>query len=159
MGRLGLETSCIERDSFSEQGGADAATRLLTRCPGLTAVYTSTLSQAVGATHAVRALGRRIPEDLSVISYDDLPLADYLDPPLTTVAMPLLELGAAAVDALVEQLSGQPPRDVTIPTTPLVVARRSTGRPPARAADGPDGPDGPGAPVPGGRGRERRPRR
>jgi LacI family transcriptional regulator len=130
MNRLGLDTAPIERDSFSEQGGADAATRLLTRCPGLSAVYTSTLSQAVGATHAVRALGRRIPGDLSVISYDDLPLADYLDPPLTTVAMPLQELGAAAVDALVEQLGGQPPRDVTIPTTPLVVSRESTGPPP-----------------------------
>jgi LacI family transcriptional regulator len=130
MHALGLETAPVERDDFDEQGGAAAATRLLTRCPDLTAVYTSTLSQAVGATHAVRGVGRRIPDDLSVISYDDLPLADYLDPPLTTVAMPLQELGAAAVDALVEQLGGRPPRDTTIPTTPLVISRRSTGPPP-----------------------------
>jgi DNA-binding LacI/PurR family transcriptional regulator len=47
-----------------------------------TAVYCSTLGQAVGALHAIRTSGLRVPGDLSVVSYDDLPLADYLDPPL-----------------------------------------------------------------------------
>ena len=129
MAALGLDPSLSDRDEFSEQGGANAALRLLTRFPDVTAVYASTLSQGIGLLHAARTLGRRIPADLSVVTYDDLPLVDYLDPPLTTVRMPLVELGAAAVDALVEQLAGNPPTDVIVPTSPQVVVRASTGPP------------------------------
>jgi LacI family transcriptional regulator len=93
-----------------------------------TAVYCSTLGQAVGALHAIRSRGLRVPADVSVVSYDDLPLADYLDPPLTSVAMPLLELGAAAVDAVLQQLGGAPPADVAIRVPPAIVERGSTRR-------------------------------
>ena len=95
--------------------------------PRRTALYCGTLSQAIGALHTAHALGLRVPDDLSVISYDDLPLADFLDPPLTTVAMPLLELGALAVEAVLSQLGGAEPQDVAVPTKPAVVARASTG--------------------------------
>jgi DNA-binding LacI/PurR family transcriptional regulator len=123
---LGLGTDRIVRGAFSEEGGAAAAAQLLRADPPPTAVYCSTLGQAVGALHAIRAGGLRIPEDVSVVSYDDLPLADYLEPPLTTVAMPLLELGAAAVDAVLAQLAGAPPADVAIPVPPAIVERGST---------------------------------
>jgi DNA-binding LacI/PurR family transcriptional regulator len=132
MTELGLP-SRIEHDDFTERGGAAAAMRLLHTHPELTALYAGTLSQAVGTMHAVRELGLRIPEDVSVISYDDLPLAEYLDPPLTTVAMPLDRLGAAAIDAVVDQIRGHRTQDVTIPDAPHIVARRST-RPPRDAA-------------------------
>jgi DNA-binding LacI/PurR family transcriptional regulator len=126
---LGLDSSGIERDSFSERGGADAALRLLERAPDVTALYASTLSQAIGVMHTARSLDRHIPADLSVMTYDDLPLADYLDPPLTTVAMPLVELGSAAVEALVHQLRGGLPTDVVVATPPVVVTRNSTASP------------------------------
>jgi LacI family transcriptional regulator len=74
-------------------------------------------------------MGLRLPDDLSVIAYDEMPLADYLRPPLTTIRMPLAELGAAAVEALVSQLSGEEPRDVTVPQKPEVVVRNSTAPP------------------------------
>lgn len=131
MVAAGLDPSATERDEFSEQGGSSAADRLLTRRPDVSAIYTSILSQGIGAMHAARTLGRRIPDDLSVISYDDLPLVDYLDPPLTTIGMPLVELGAAAVDALVEQLAGKPPLDLVIPTAPRLTVRASTGPAPS----------------------------
>ena len=126
MVALGLEPHRIARGSFSEEGGAAAAALLLHGVPAPTAVYCSTLGQAVGALHTIRARGLRIPEDVSVVSYDDLPLADYLDPPLTTVAMPLLELGAVAVDAVLDQLAGAAPADVAIPVPPTIVERGST---------------------------------
>lgn len=126
---LGLSVAPVARETFSEEGGAEAARRLLVDHPALTALYASTLSQAVGVMHAVRSRGLRIPQDVSVIAFDDLPLADYLDPPLTTVAMPLLELGAAAIDALLAQLRGQPPADVRVGTPPRVVSRASTAPP------------------------------
>ena len=58
-----------------------------------------------------------------------MPLAEYLRPPLTTVRTPLAELGAVAVDALVDQLLGGEPRDVIVGGDPEVVVRSSTGEP------------------------------
>ena len=130
MAELGLDPACCVSAPFSEEGGSEAARHLLARRPAPTALYCGTLGQAIGALHAVRVLGLRVPEDVSVVSYDDLPLADYLSPPLTTVAMPLLELGAAAVDAVLDQLEGAAPHDVGVPTQPVVVTRASTGRVP-----------------------------
>lgn len=125
---LGLPSELVARGEFSEQGGASAAGRLLDREPGPTAVYCSTLGQAVGALHAIRTRGLRVPADVSVVTYDDLPLAGYLDPPLTSVAMPLLELGAAAVDAVLQQLAGGPAADVAIRVPPAIVERGSVRR-------------------------------
>ncbi|MDQ3659909.1 MAG: LacI family transcriptional regulator [Actinomycetota bacterium] len=126
---LSLQAEVVEGD-FSESGGAAAARRLLKDHPELSALYATTLSQAVGVFHAAWELGLKLPHDLSVIAYDDMPLADYLRPPLTTVRMPLAELGAAAVDALVSQLSGEEPSDVTVAERPQVVVRGSTAPPP-----------------------------
>jgi DNA-binding LacI/PurR family transcriptional regulator len=124
----GLEVEVAEGD-FGENGGAAAGRWLLERRADLTALYTSTLSQAVGVFHATWELGLNVPADLSLIGYDDMPLAEYLRPPLTTVRTPLAELGAAAVDALVDQLLGGTPGDVVVATEPEVVVRASTGRP------------------------------
>ena len=121
-----LPEPAIERGAFSEQGGYDATKRLVKDHPEVTAVYTSTLNQAIGALHALHELGLSVPQDISVISYDDLPLADYLQPTLTTIAMPLLELGKTAVNALCDQLNGEQPEDLVIPSEPYVVSREST---------------------------------
>jgi LacI family transcriptional regulator len=125
----GIPEPSIESGEFNEQGGYAAATRLLADHPDLTAIYASTLNQAIGVLSAVHAAGLRIPEDISVISDDDLPLAGFLHPPLTAIAMPLMELGQAAVDALCAQLEGAPPEDVLVPGAPEVVVRGSTGPP------------------------------
>ncbi|MGI8605635.1 MAG: LacI family DNA-binding transcriptional regulator [Gaiellaceae bacterium] len=122
----GLEIQVAEGD-FGESGGALAARALLERAPDLTALYTSTLSQAMGVYHAAWELGLYVPADLSLVGYDDMPLAEYLRPPLTTVRAPLAELGAAAVDALVDQLLGGEPGNVVVKTEPEVVVRASTG--------------------------------
>ena len=124
----GLPEPAIEPGDFSEEGGYLATKRLITANPDITAIYTSTLNQAIGALHALREADISVPEDMSVISYDDLPLAEHLQPPLTTIAMPLVELGRTAVDALCAQLSGAGPHDVTIDTKPEVVVRSSTAK-------------------------------
>lgn len=132
MNELGLDSSIIEREPFTEEGGANAAGRLLDSHRDITAIYASTLPQAVGALHGMRRRGCRVPDDVSLIAYDDLPLADYLDPPITTVAMPLIELGAAAVDSVVAQLRGEPAHDTLVQTHPKVVERLSVKRRPVR---------------------------
>lgn len=126
----GLPAPVVKPGEFSEQGGYEAATRLMRTHPEITAIYTSTLNQAIGALHALHQLGLQVPGQVSVISYDELPLAAYLEPPLTTVAMPLLELGIAAVEALCDQLQGAPARDIVIRSNPEVIVRGSTAAPP-----------------------------
>jgi LacI family transcriptional regulator, galactose operon repressor len=127
---LGLELAPVADDGdFTEAGGARLTGELLRRHNGLTAITTGGLSQAVGALHAAWERGRVVPRELSVVSFDDLSLAEYLRPPLTTVRMPLDRLGAAGVDALVDQLIGGEPCDVVVETRPEVVVRASTASP------------------------------
>ncbi|MFK4106027.1 LacI family DNA-binding transcriptional regulator [Streptomyces sp. NPDC019531] len=130
---LGLQAAPVASGDFTEEGGVCAALELLGGTPGapppVTALYTSSLAQAIGAMGAIRSLGLRIPEDVSVIGNDDLPIAGHLWPPLTTVAMPLYELGTAAVDALVAAVQGAPTGDIVVPTEPRLVARGSTSAP------------------------------
>jgi DNA-binding LacI/PurR family transcriptional regulator len=126
---LALPAAPVEEGSFSERGGAEAAHRLLVRRPEVTAIYASSLAQGAGVLHAAWRLGRAVPAELSVISYDDMPLAEHLVPPLTTIRMPLAELGAAAVDALIDQTLGGAPHDLVVPTEPEVITRASSAGP------------------------------
>jgi LacI family transcriptional regulator len=119
----------VARGAFTPPGGAAAAERLLGEHPEVTAVFTSSLAQAIGLLHVARGLGRAIPGQLSVIAYDEVPVAEYLSPPLTTIAMPLSEVGAAGVDILVELLDGAPARSQVLGTEPVLVERGSTGPP------------------------------
>ncbi|GCB52530.1 LacI family DNA-binding transcriptional regulator [Streptomyces sp. NL15-2K] len=133
-GELGLAAAPVASGDFTEDGGRQAALELLRPVDGdgrppVTALYTSSLAQAMGTMAAIRSLGLRVPEDVSVIGNDDLPVAAHLHPPLTTVAMPLYQLGTAAVDALVAAVQGTPPGDVVVPTEPRLVLRDSTARP------------------------------
>jgi LacI family transcriptional regulator len=124
----GLPSPTVVRAAFSEADGERAARELLTTDPAVTAIFVSSFLQAAGVLRAAHQLGRRVPEDLSVVSYEDVPLAAYLNPPLTTIAMPIAELGARAVDELIEQISGETPRLHTVHAAPRIVERGSTGR-------------------------------
>jgi LacI family transcriptional regulator len=125
--------------AFDERAGHDRTLELLTTGERPTAVFTSNFNQGVGALAAARELGLSIPGDLSLLTYDDDPLSDYLAPPLTGIRMPMHELGKAAVDAILGRIDGRPAADVTVPTPPEIVLRSSTGPSPAkRSTSGPD---------------------
>jgi len=131
---LGLSDHPVGRGDFTEADGRNAALELLRPAvddgrPPVTALFASSLAQAIGAMAAIRHLGLRVPDDVSLVGNDDLPIADYLTPPLTTVAMPLYELGSAAVDALLAAIEGAPAGDVVVPTQPRLVLRGSTAAP------------------------------
>lgn len=125
----GLAELPVVHSDFSEASAYAAARAILDVRP--TAVYTSSIGQAIGLLRALADEGVRVPDDVSVLAFDDFPVAAFTTPSLTAIAMPLLELGAAGVDALVAQLDGAAPHDVTIPTIPRLVERGSTG--PVRA--------------------------
>jgi LacI family transcriptional regulator len=116
----------IVQAEFSEAGGARAADRLFSEHSDVTAVYVSMLTQAIGVMHAAWARGMAIPGDLSVVTSDDQAVAGFLRPSLTRIRMPLAELGAAGVDALIEQIFGGAPSDVVIPSTPVLIPGGST---------------------------------
>lgn len=112
---------------YTLEGGQAAATRLLIRGHHTAIVCGSDL-MALGAIRAARALNLRVPEDVSIVGYDDSPTMAFVDPPLTTVRQPVLEMSATAVSTLVEVLQGHaaPPRVELLFHGELVV-RGSTG--------------------------------
>ena len=125
--RHGLDRAEVVPGDFSEEGGADAAERALAQWPDVTALFADMVGQAIGVLSLASRCGVRVPEDLTVVAQADTSLAAFLTPPLTAVRMPLAELGAAGVDALLEQIETGIVRDVAIETEPRLVARRSTG--------------------------------
>jgi DNA-binding LacI/PurR family transcriptional regulator len=109
--------------------GYAAARDLLARTPRPTAIFASNDLQALGTYRAVRESGLRIPEDISVVGFDDLPVAAWVDPPLTTVHQPLSEMAATATEIALathrHEASGQ--AGVELATT--LVVRGSTAPP------------------------------
>jgi len=83
-------------------GGERAALELLDRDPGITGIVCYNDLTAIGAVRAIRARGRRVPEDVSVVGYDDIALSSLVDPPLTTIAQRMPEMGRWAVERLGE---------------------------------------------------------
>ena len=116
----------VEEAAFDERGGAQAMSTLLAGRRPPTGIFVSNINQAVGALAAARRQGVVVPNDVSVVGYDDDPLTEYLDVPLTAIRMPLWELGATAVDLVIEQLNGGSPRDVELETEPQLIVRAST---------------------------------
>lgn len=84
--------------------------------------------QAIGALKAAKELGLRVPEDVSIIGFDNTILASVTSPPLTTVAQPIEELGHRAVDLLIEELKDERKEPQKIVLKPELVIRDSAGR-------------------------------
>ncbi|HET9128428.1 MAG TPA: LacI family DNA-binding transcriptional regulator [Propionibacteriaceae bacterium] len=115
----------VEHSQFSVEGGAVAAARLLAR--GATGIITGSDIMALGAIGAVRSAGLRVPEDVSVIGYDDSVIMPFTDPPLTTMRQNVTAIGEAAVAALLEQIEGRPVTAAEYLFRPQLVVRGSTG--------------------------------
>lgn len=110
---------------LSFHGAGSSALRLVKRNPDMTALFAPTDMAALGTLQALTEAGKRIPEELSVIGYDDLELAAYqVIHPLTTVAQPKEELGRKAFELLQEQIETGETRNLLMP--PKLVVRRTT---------------------------------
>jgi DNA-binding LacI/PurR family transcriptional regulator len=94
----------VARSSFSMEGARAAASTLINE--GVTAIVCASDVLALGAIRAVRRLGLRVPEDVSVVGFDDSAFMTCTDPPLTTVRQPIEAMGQAAVDLLVSLMDG-----------------------------------------------------
>jgi len=115
----------VERTMFSVEGGDTAAARLIER--GCTAVVCGSDLMALGAIRAARRAGLQVPDDVSVVGYDDSPLIAFTDPPLTTVRQSVQAMSEAAVRALLDEIAGEPAPRAEFVFRPELVVRSSTG--------------------------------
>jgi len=113
-----LASENVVRTELTMNGGLDAARKLLGRPGGELpeAVFALSDVLAIGLMHGLREAGIKIPEDVSVVGYDDIEMAAHTFPPLTTVRQPAAEIGAAAANALIDFLDRAVPlpRSVTL---------------------------------------------
>ncbi|KIP87419.1 LacI family DNA-binding transcriptional regulator [Stenotrophomonas sp. CFBP8980] len=123
-----LHQLVVEPGDFSVESGHAAALALLARTPAPTAIFCVSDQMALGALAACRDLGVRVPDDLSIVGFDDLASSRYLTPALTTVRQPMREIGACAVSLLLAIIEG---RDVPLQQTLdfSLMVRGSTGGP------------------------------
>ena len=123
MARHALAPRVIAGD-FNEEGGEEAARQILASTTHTDAVFAANDMMAIGCLHGLRSAGKRVPEDIAVAGFDDVPLARYLA--LTTLRVNIAEMGAHAVARLIDLLEGKDPgRDSEI-QTPELVARATT---------------------------------
>jgi DNA-binding LacI/PurR family transcriptional regulator len=114
----------------TEEGGWDAARELLSADIRPTACGVGSLNQLFGVMAALRAAGVAVPEAMSLVSFDEDECLAFLEVPVTSVAMPLAELGSAAVDALITRVEGGSERDVLVREPMRLIHRDSVAPPP-----------------------------
>jgi LacI family transcriptional regulator, repressor for deo operon, udp, cdd, tsx, nupC, and nupG len=120
----GTDPDLVERAMFSMEGGQAAGVRLARR--GATGVICASDLLALGVVRGVRRDGLRVPDDVSVIGYDDSALMTCTDPPLTTVRQPIEPMGRSAVATLISQINGTAVSTEELLFEPELVVRAST---------------------------------
>jgi DNA-binding LacI/PurR family transcriptional regulator len=117
--------SIVAVGDFTRESGAVAMRQLLADDPDLDAVFVASDLMAHGALRTLREAGRRVPDDVAVVGFDDIEMARYTDPPLTTVRQPIEEIGLTIARQLLRQLAGEAIEPaLTLPTE--LVVRDST---------------------------------
>ncbi|GAA1268263.1 LacI family DNA-binding transcriptional regulator [Streptomyces aureus] len=124
-----LPEDAVERAMFSLEGGQAAAARLMRR--GITGIICASDPLALGAVRAARREGLRVPDDISVVGYDDSAFMNCTEPPLTTMRQPIEAMGRAAVELLVTQIQGGSVTPGELLFEPELVVRGSTAQAPS----------------------------
>jgi len=132
-GKIGIEinpelTAELHDDDPSPQVGYRAARQLISRSHRFTALFAYNDISAIGAIRAIRETGARVPDDISVIGFDDIREAAYQFPSLTTIRQPLRSMGETAARTLVSRIEGQQDYPTQIAIEPELVIRESTAR-------------------------------
>ncbi len=114
---------------WSVQEGLLAMRALLDQAERPTAIFASNDRMAVGAAHAIRERGLRIPEDISLVGVDDIEISQHFNPPLTTVRQPVSEMARTGIEMLLQLIRGEAPAELHVTLSPLLVVRASTALP------------------------------
>jgi LacI family transcriptional regulator len=126
---VAFDSRLVAQGELHEQSGAVAMRHLLDNAPPFTAVFAANDQMAFGAQLALRRSGLRVPQDVSLVGFDDLPVSAFMMPPLTTVRQPARDIGRIAVQGMLALIEGRTP-DLVAPALQLIV-RESTQAPAA----------------------------
>jgi DNA-binding LacI/PurR family transcriptional regulator len=124
-----FDADMVARVDLTQEDAYSAALSLLNRRRRPTAVFTSNDLQALGVYQAAREIGLRIPEHLSVVGFDDLPIVALADPPLTTVHQPFTEMAMAATELALSLGRGEKPHQIGLELATSLTVRASTAVP------------------------------
>lgn len=102
---LRFDPRLLIQGDWSAESGERAAESLLAQEKEFTAIFAQNDRMAVGAMHAIQQAGRHIPQDISLVGYDDIPLISYFNPPITTIHQPISEFGRLATQLLIEAIT------------------------------------------------------
>ncbi|HLF44763.1 MAG TPA: LacI family DNA-binding transcriptional regulator [Acidimicrobiia bacterium] len=130
--KLDVDSSAVEESTWYQvDPGYKAAGRLLERRPDLTAIVAANDLIALGCYQAVRELGQEVGADVSITGYNDIPLLDLMQPPMTSVRVPYRQMGVEAANTLLAMMSSGSPveRPISIRLTPVLSVRSSTAPP------------------------------
>jgi len=129
-----FDAALVRHGDFYHEGGFVRGGELLDLADPPSAVFAGSDQQAFGLYEAARQRGLRVPQDLSIVGFDDLPVARWVSPPLTTVRQPLAEMGRAAAQMLDDLIDGLPLRTNRVELSTELIVRESTAPPgPARS--------------------------
>jgi LacI family transcriptional regulator len=126
---LPFDRDLVVEGDFGYESGSRAATRMLELPDPPTAVFAANDQMALGVYEAVRRTGRRVPEDVSVVGFDDLPETRWSSPPMTTVRQPLVEMGTLAARTVLRLVQGEQVESPRIELATELVVRDSTAPP------------------------------
>jgi DNA-binding LacI/PurR family transcriptional regulator len=113
-----LDPNLVRTASFSIDASVAQTLRLFELAEPPDAIFATNHSAVIGALHAIRRLGKAVPEEVAVIGFDDYPWMSLLDPPLTTIAQPMYRLGKLAAELLIQTIEGQikEPKSIVLET-------------------------------------------
>jgi LacI family transcriptional regulator len=120
-----LPTGLVAVGDFTELSGRLAVERLLADGTEFDALFAHNDVSAAGVLRALRAGGRKVPDDVAVVGFDNIPMAEHTDPPLTTVRRPTRRMGETAAGMLLAHLGGRPAPDEPVVLPTALVVRQS----------------------------------
>lgn len=123
----------VVNGDFSIESGIAAAEQLLAAQTPPTAIFCFNDEMAIGVVYVARQRGFRVPQDLSVVGFDDIRFSQYVDPPLTTIRQPMRELGEGTVRLLLDIIAGTVKDAVSVTLPHALIVRASTAAPRTRA--------------------------
>ncbi|MBN2148173.1 MAG: LacI family DNA-binding transcriptional regulator [Anaerolineales bacterium] len=121
------DSSLVRYGNFTVDSGYDAMRDLLSKGHRPTAVFVASDTVALGALQAIQQSGLRVPEDIALCGFDDIPLARFIDPPMTTIQLPAFGLGWAAAELLIRMISREEIKNPYVILGTELVIRNSCG--------------------------------
>jgi DNA-binding LacI/PurR family transcriptional regulator len=123
---LPVDPSVMQAGNYTPASGFAAMKFLLQVTPRPTAVFVASDVVAIGAMLAIKEAGLRIPRDMAVVGFDDIPLAEFYDPPLTTIHLPAFGLGWAGGERLIRIIQGEGLNDASLLLESKLIIRQSS---------------------------------